>query len=91
MRYSLGYTEISHKGKKVSTNVGTRFDDIVADADNVQYRRSFLQSVHEARPDSLSDVFYDTAENWWYLLHINNIPDPIQGLVPGTMIKLPNE
>lgn len=91
MRYDHGYVEINHKGKKVSTNVGTDFDDVVEKADDTVYRKSFLQNVHEARPDNISDVFYDSPDNWWFFLHINNMPDPFQDLTTGTIIKLPNE
>lgn len=89
-RYDRGVTTIHHKGKKVTTSVGTAFDEMVEKADDKVYKTSRLMSVHEGRSDLLSDVFYDTEKHWWFIQHINNISDPLQELTPGTIIKVPN-
>ena len=90
MRYRKGVTTIQHKGKSVTTNVGTSFDDIVASADDKQYRKARLNHLHEGRPDVISDLFYDTPDNWWFIMHINNINDPLQQLTSGRTFKIPN-
>lgn len=89
-RYTYGVVEMSHKGKKVTTNVGTEFDDLVEKVDDVAFKQSYLLPNHEARPDLLSDTFYDNPGQWWYVMHINNISDPIQEMVTSKRIKLPD-
>lgn len=89
-RYENGVVEISHKGKKVTTSVGTDFDEVVATADDRTYRRGFVIMEHDSRPDLTSDVFYDTPGNWWVVMHINNINDPLQDFATNRKINLPN-
>jgi TFIIF-interacting CTD phosphatase-like protein len=89
-RYKYGVVEMNHKGKKVTTNVGTSFDDMVASADDKVYRTARLLQHHEGRSDSLSVVFYDTPQNWWYVQHINNMNDPLQQLTKDSKIRIPN-
>lgn len=89
-RYEHGVVEMSHKGKKVTTSVGTKFDNVVESADDRVYRRGFVLIEHDSRPDLVSEVFYDTPENWWVVQHINNIPDPLQGFSTDKKINLPN-
>ena len=89
-RYEKGVVEISHKGKKVTTSVGTQFDDIVAKADDRSYRKGRVIIEHDSRPDLTSDVFYDTPGNWWVVQHINNINDPLQDFPAGRKINIPN-
>ena len=90
-RYDYGVVSVQHKGKTITTSVGSKFDDMVETADDKVYKTSKVLSIHEGRSDSISDVLYDTPEYWWFLQHVNNISDPLQQLTSGTRIKLPNE
>lgn len=91
MRYDYGVSGIKHKGKTVTTNVGTKFDDIVERVDDEQFRKARINPLHVARPDLISDVFYDTPDNWWFVMHINNISDPFQEMTSDKRIKIPND
>ena len=89
-RYNKGVITMDHRGKKVTTSVGTRFDRMVEEADDEVYQRARLKSIHEARPDSMSDIFFDSPDYWWFFQHINNISDPIQQMTNDKRINIPD-
>lgn len=89
-RYKYGVVSIRHKGKDVTTSVGSVFDESVATADDKVHKTARLIHLHEGRPDVLSFILYDNSEHWWVIQHANNISDPLQEMIEGTTIKLPN-
>ena len=90
-RYQYGVSTIVHKGKPVTTSVGSTMDNFIA---NIETKYGFsvgsIPIEHEFRPDLTSYIFYDSVTLWWLLLQYNNINDPFEGFGAGTKIKIPN-
>ena len=42
------------------------------------------------RPDLISFRVYQTVDYWWIILYVNDIEDPLNDIVSGTIIKIPN-
>lgn len=89
-RYDYGVKEIKHKGKTITTSLGTGMDDIAADIpNNYQYQIGQIPVYHANRPDLTSYTFYDSPQYWWLLLHFNVIDDPFEGFNSGDFIRVP--
>lgn len=41
------------------------------------------------RPDLISEKAYQTPDLWWAILEYNGIADPVFGLIPGLVLKIP--
>ena len=90
-RYNEGVITVSHKGKDVTTSVGSQMDDFISTMDTrYTYEIGKIPSEHDVRPDLTSFVFYDTVSRWWLMLQFNNITDPFEGYTAGKFIKIPN-
>jgi len=42
------------------------------------------------RLDTLSNVFYKTADNWWVIAKANNLVNGSLAIPPGTKLLIPN-
>lgn len=89
-RYNYGVALIEHKGKIVSTSVGTSYDNIVSEIKKTYTAQAGkVPAAHANRPDLTSDIFYDSSKYWWLLLQYNNVPDPFEGFNAGDDIAIP--
>ena len=89
-RYDFGVKKLTHKGKVVTTSLNTPFMDNLEST--IKLGRDQVGTVKEYvahRPDTLSDIFYNTSAHWWYLLLYNNITDPFESLNPGQKLLIP--
>jgi hypothetical protein len=90
-RYNEGVITVSHKGKDITTSVGSQMDDFISTMDTrYTYQIGKIPAEHDVRPDLTSFVFYDTVSRWWLMLQFNNINDPFEGYTAGKFIKIPN-
>jgi len=90
-RYDFGRNVITHKDKKITTSLNTNFEKLLTTPlRDSEFRIGTVKSYIVHRPDTVSDIFYDTAFLWWYFLVFNNIKDPFEGLNPGEKILIPN-
>jgi len=89
--YTLGFLDVKHKGKVTKTSVGSKeADKLITIMDKAyEYEVAYVPAGYANRPDLISDIFYDTAANWWLILLANNIPDPFEGLNVGDRILIP--
>lgn len=89
-RYNYGVNKVTHKGKVITTSVGSEMDDFISTIENkYQYKIGSVPSEHDVRPDLTSFLFYDTVSRWWLMLQYNNINDPFEGYTAGASIKIP--
>ena len=90
-RYDYGVNIVSHKGKTITTSLGSTMDDFISTIDTkYEYNIGSIPLGHDIRPDLTSYTFYDTVSRWWLLLQYNNIEDPFEGYEAGTLIKIPD-
>ena len=88
-RYNEGVITVSHKGKDITTSVGSQMDDFISTMDTrYTYQIGKIPAEHDVRPDLTSFVFYDTVSRWWLMLQFNNINDPFEGYTAGIFIKI---
>lgn len=90
-RYHYGVTEQKHRGVVVTTSVGSRADDFIANIDDrYTYQIGRIPLPHKNRPDLISNTFYDSPRNWWLLMQFNGVTDPFEKFQSGEKIKLPD-
>ena len=83
-RYSLGVSFIEHKGVTVSTSVGSDTMPI-----SYKYKLGKVPLPYENRPDNISDIFYDSPREWWFLMQFNGFNDPFEFFNAGDEIRIP--
>jgi hypothetical protein len=89
-RYSKGVIGISHKGVTVTTSVGTSMDDVISSMESsYNYKKGRIPIMHSNRPDLISNTFYSSPSEWWFLLQFNGVTDPFDGFNSGDPILLP--
>ena len=90
--YSIGFQSVFHRNVNVKTIFGSeeadRFIQQLVESEN--YRVGYVPIGYEHRPDLISDVFYNTPDNWWILMLANNIIDPFEGFNVGDEIIIPS-
>jgi hypothetical protein len=89
-RYGKGMVTYIHRGKPVTSTVGSRAFDLyslVLSQGNFELGR--IPPGYEYRPDSIANLFFGTTDYWWKLMMINNIWDPFEGLSVGNQVLLP--
>jgi len=90
-RYDIGLNTVNHKGKTVTTSLGSAMDDYIETLEKrFTYEIGVIPNAHDIRPDLTSYVFYDTVSKWWLLMQYNNIEDPFEDYTAGSVIKIPN-
>lgn len=89
-RYDFGVKEILHKGKLIKTSINTDFmDNFHLRVVNGDYNIGTVKIYVAHRPDTISDIMYNTAAYWWYLQLYNGISDPFERLNPSDSIMIP--
>lgn len=89
-RYEQGYSIINHKGVRVTTTLGSEYENFILDfRNNGRFRIGRIPAQHENRPDLISNLFYNTPMNWWAIMEINDINDPFENLNSGDNVKIP--
>ena len=88
-RYSHGVFFQSHKGKLVSTSVGSSYDDFLISLNAVPSKEGRVPPYCANRPDTISNIFYETPGYWWYPMQYNSFTDPFEDLNPGDKILIP--
>ena len=88
-RYSFGSVVIKHKGKYVTTSLGSSFDSYIKSMKFIKSKRGRVPAMVENRPDLISNIFYDTPGYWWYIMQFNGITDPFEQLNAGDEINIP--
>ena len=89
-RYDFGLNIINHRGKKITTSLNTTFmDSVDSTAPGAKHAIGRVKQYISHRPDTISDIFYNSASYWWYFLLYNNINDPFERLNPSDLILLP--
>ena len=87
-RSAFGEVIMNHKGKKISTSVGS-----------LQYESMFsvpalptnatIPAGYEHRPELISNLFMKSSSNWWVFCERNAIFDIFEQLNSGDSIRLP--
>ena len=81
---------MTHKGKVTTTSINTPFMDNIENTIKLgKDQVGTVKQYVESRPDTISDIFYNTASHWWYLLLYNNMNDPFESLKPGNNLLIP--
>ena len=89
-RYKHGVVTVRHKGKDVTTSVGTTMDDFISGIENIfNFKKGTVPASNDKRPDLTSNTFYKTPKYWWLIMQYNNVNDPFEGLAKGTDIRIP--
>ena len=88
-RYSHGVRALSHKGKNITTSVGSSMDTTVMGLPNIPTKVGVIPAGFEHRPDLISNIFFGTPGYWWYLMLVNGITDPFEGFNSGDQILIP--
>ena len=89
-RYKVGVVHYSHRGKVVTSTVGSRrFDQYINSLTSSEYAAGRVPAGYDSRPDLISHLFFGKTDNWWKLMLLNNIADPFEGLSTGEQILLP--
>jgi hypothetical protein len=88
-RYNFGSVTLSHKGRPVTTSVGSSFDDFIRRLPSKEAKKGRVPFQYANRPDLISNIFYDTPGYWWYVMQYNGIVDPFEQLNPGDTLDIP--
>jgi len=89
-RYEYGYSEIEHKGKKISTSLSPEMDSFIQNLEvSFDIENGKIPIYHNSRPDLTSHAFYATPKYWWFLLMFNTIEDPFNSFDSGDIIRIP--
>tara|TARA_Y100000034_G_C6841283_1_gene380675 strand:+ start:514 stop:819 length:306 start_codon:yes stop_codon:yes gene_type:complete len=89
-RYRVGVINYSHRGKTVTSTVGSEsFDRYIATVGRSEYDLGRIPAGYDSRPDLISHLFFGKTDLWWRIMVINGIPDPFEGLAVGNQILLP--
>jgi|TARA_A100000172_G_scaffold61719_3_gene41095 hypothetical protein len=88
-RYNYGVTYLNHKERTTTTSVGSEYDDFLIRFDGVSSKAGRVPSFCTARPDQISEIFYDSPGYWWYTMQYNSYFDPFENLTAGSTISIP--
>ena len=88
-RYNFGSTQLKHRGKVVTTSVGSAYDQFIISMSSKPNFQGSVPRMYENRPDLISEVFFDTPGYWWYIMQYNNIVDPFEELSAGVPLLIP--
>jgi len=91
-RYDYGVKTIEHKGAQVTTSIHTEIEQVMENIPNkIPHRIGTCMPFITHRPDSISDIFYNTTALWWYIQLFNNIEDPFEGFNKGDRLLIPSK
>ena len=86
MNISNNLVILRHKGKIVTTLAGSPFFTTPTSL----FPERFIPAGYEHRPDLISNLFFDSSQNWTYVMAINGLSDPFESLNVGDRISLPS-
>lgn len=66
--------------------LGLMRDVVIPDASDTLYT---VTEPGSSRFDLISNMFYGTCQLWWVIARVNNIMDPLLGVAPGTVLRIP--
>ena len=90
MRRNPLMATLIHKGKPISTSVGSRVYEVtVARLISRMNRPGAVPIGYEHRPDLISDLFFDTPNAWWVVCEMNAVTDPFEDLNISDELNLP--
>jgi hypothetical protein len=86
-----GAISISHKGKNITTSVGSRRYESLYSGANVGagLRMGNIATGYAHRPDLIANLFLGTPSQWWVICETNAIFDVFEQLKSGDVIRLP--
>jgi len=91
-RYDYGVKIMKHKGCSITTSLNTDIEKLLERIPTeIDYQVGRCASFVVHRPDTISDIFYNTPSLWWYVQLFNNINDPFVGFNPGDRLLIPSE
>ena len=83
------YIGLYHKGKVVSTTVGSlSYRNILNEISGGDEK--FIPAGYEHRPDLIANLFFKDPSYWWAVMERNGIFDPFEELNLGDRVVLPN-
>lgn len=90
-RYTYGVNIISHRGYSISTSFGSKEYDSYRDRlySTNSHEIGYIPNGYKNRPDLISDVFYNSPNNWWLLMEANGIIDPFEKFNINERIIIP--
>jgi hypothetical protein len=84
---------IRHKGKVISTTVGSKpYERLFCGTNPAALRGHRTGNIPYGfahRPDLISNLFYNSPNAWWRICEVNNIFDVFEQLNSGDQIFLP--
>ena len=86
---SYGVVTVFHKGKKITTSVGSNSYDSFTNSIINTGTKGRIPAGYAHRPDLISDLFTNTPASWWAICEANSIFDIFEELNAGDSIKLP--
>jgi len=89
--YSLDYVSEAFRNTRINTIVNSpTFDSLIANLDDAyEYEIGYVPAGYEHRPDLISNIFYGSPKNWWFLMLVNGITDPFEGFRVSQRILIP--
>jgi len=92
-RAGVGLITITHRGKPVTTSVGSaRYESQYCGLTTSQQFSKRLGSVplgYEHRPELISSLFLGSPVSWWKICERNSIFDVFEQMNPGDGIFIP--
>tara|TARA_R110002020_G_scaffold281534_6_gene497289 strand:- start:258 stop:563 length:306 start_codon:yes stop_codon:yes gene_type:complete len=92
-RSSYGVVTLTHKGKKISTVVGSKgYENTFCGINPPAVSNHTVGNIpygYHNRPELIADLFYNTPSSWWRICEVNNIFDVFEQLQSGDQIYLP--
>lgn len=90
-KYSLKTIfSVVDKGKQSYFNISKTINFQNLDKVPTNYYKSYTVKEFDNWPN-LSYKFYNTIKLWWILCKFNQVVDPFQDLIVGSVIKIPNK
>ena len=89
-RYSYGSVTLLHKGREVTTSVGSKYDDFLTQMNGISSREGRIPIFCANRPDEISNIFYGSPGHWWFPMQYNSYFDPFEDLNQGDRIFIPD-
>lgn len=92
-RDSAGMITISHKGKLITTSVGSGvYERSYSGLQANSHRYNKVGKIpvgYNSRPDLITNLFFNTPTSWWRLCERNNYFDIFEQINVGDRILIP--
>jgi hypothetical protein len=86
----MNYIPLTHKGKTVSTTVGSisHTINVAKMIGATGNKERFIPAGYAHRPDLIANLFLGGPSAWWQVMAINGLFDPFESLKLGDRITL---